>query len=104
MADAEHQRCDLAEIDLVLQVEAGLFQHLGRGRAQHGRGAGAIDRVVDVDRVDAADKGLLIRVLEVGIVDKNGRASCRERVCQYVEISVVAGSLKKKYKHTKKSD
>src|SRR3546814_13404939 len=25
-----------------------------------------------------------------------GRASCRERVCQYVYISVVAGSLKKK--------
>src|SRR3546814_17463336 len=25
-----------------------------------------------------------------------GRASCRERVCQYVKISVVAGSLKKK--------
>src|SRR3546814_880299 len=25
-----------------------------------------------------------------------GRASCRERVCQYVRISVVAGSLKKK--------
>src|SRR3546814_11384883 len=25
-----------------------------------------------------------------------GRASCRERVCQYVEISVVAGSLTKK--------
>src|SRR3546814_12147129 len=25
-----------------------------------------------------------------------GRASCRERVCQYGEISVVAGSLKKK--------
>src|SRR3546814_16057542 len=30
-----------------------------------------------------------------------GRASCRERVCQYVEISVVAVSLKKK-KHTNK--
>src|SRR3546814_16667597 len=26
-----------------------------------------------------------------------GRASCRERVCQYVSISVVAVSLKKKY-------
>src|SRR3546814_16418519 len=26
-------------------------------------------------------------------VDQIGRASCRERVCQYVEISVVAGSL-----------
>src|SRR3546814_12862697 len=25
-----------------------------------------------------------------------GRASCRERVCQYVTIAVVAGSLKKK--------
>src|SRR3546814_8905462 len=28
-----------------------------------------------------------------------GRASCRERVCQYVWISVVAVSLKKKKKH-----
>src|SRR3546814_20758414 len=27
-----------------------------------------------------------------------GRASCRESVCQYVSISVVAGSLKKKSK------
>src|SRR3546814_11204444 len=26
-----------------------------------------------------------------------GRASCRERVCQYVYISVVAGSIKKNY-------
>src|SRR3546814_16723528 len=33
--------------------------------------------------------------------DKIGRASCRERVCQYVEISVVAVSFKKKTKkHT----
>src|SRR3546814_11963986 len=29
-----------------------------------------------------------------------GRASWRERVCQYVEISVVAVSLKKKKQHT----
>src|SRR3546814_14367302 len=29
-------------------------------------------------------------------VNKIGRASCRERVCQYVEISVVAVTLKKK--------
>src|SRR3546814_14421323 len=29
---------------------------------------------------------------------KIGRAACRERVCQYGEISVVAGSLKKKQK------
>src|SRR3546814_16173492 len=31
---------------------------------------------------------------------ENGRAPCRERVCQYVEISVVAVSLKKKNKQT----
>src|SRR3546814_2517209 len=31
-----------------------------------------------------------------GLVAKIGRASCRERVCQYVSISVVAVSLKKK--------
>src|SRR3546814_16566242 len=34
--------------------------------------------------------GGFIRAVEIG------RASCRERVCQYVEISVVAVSLKKK--------
>src|SRR3546814_12165120 len=32
--------------------------------------------------------------------DKIGRASCRERGCQYVSISVVAGSLQKKTKKT----
>src|SRR3546814_19189887 len=32
-----------------------------------------------------------------------GRASCRERVCQYVSISVVAVSLKKKKHITQKS-
>src|SRR3546814_15867796 len=31
-----------------------------------------------------------------GVGGKIGRASCRERGCQYVEISVVAVSLKKK--------
>src|SRR3546814_14603230 len=31
-----------------------------------------------------------------GAMGKIGRASCRERVCQYVSISVVAVSLKKK--------
>src|SRR3546814_15372460 len=33
--------------------------------------------------------------------DEIGRASCRERVCQYVEISVVAVSLKKKQRDDK---
>src|SRR3546814_17745004 len=38
-----------------------------------------------------------------GVVDHDeiGRASCGERVCQYVSISVVAVSLKKKTQYTK---
>src|SRR3546814_16077712 len=32
-----------------------------------------------------------------------GRASCRERVCQYVEISVGAGPLKKKHENIQKN-
>src|SRR3546814_14689994 len=36
------------------------------------------------------------------VANKIGRASCRERVCQYVYISVVAGSLKKKTKYRTK--
>src|SRR3546814_15515357 len=32
------------------------------------------------------------------VVEQIGRASCGESVCQYVSISVVAGSLKKKNK------
>src|SRR3546814_19546674 len=35
---------------------------------------------------------------------KIGRASCRESVCQYVEISVVACLFKKKKKYKKKLD
>src|SRR3546814_19160987 len=37
-----------------------------------------------------------IRAGDVARLTKIGRASCRERVCQYVSISVVAVTLKKK--------
>src|SRR3546814_19447463 len=37
---------------------------------------------------------------EPQLLVKIGRASCRERVCQYVSISVVAGPLKKNKKNT----
>src|SRR3546814_13430635 len=36
---------------------------------------------------------------EARLADELGRASCRERVCQYVSLSVVAVSLTKKYTH-----
>src|SRR3546814_17867818 len=48
----------------------------GRGDQRHGRNAALKDQEI-------------------------GKASCRERVCQYVSISVVAVSLKKKIKLTR---
>src|SRR3546814_15144513 len=44
-------------------------------------------------------KGTVRIVIQRGQI---GRASCRERVCQYVSISVVAVSLKKQTKRTTK--
>src|SRR3546814_17115701 len=49
-----------------------------------------------VVRNAAADAEPTIRLNGEGLELKIGRAACRERVCQYVYISVVGGSLKKK--------
>src|SRR3546814_17846153 len=48
-----------------------------------------------VDVLDERGYGC-IESFAAGNTEPIGRASCRERVCQYVEISVVAVSLKKK--------
>src|SRR3546814_18743788 len=40
-----------------------------------------------------------VMVLDRPVLDQIGRASCRERVCPYVSVSVVAVSLKKKKIH-----
>src|SRR3546814_11618837 len=37
-----------------------------------------------------------LEAIKLGVDGEIGRATCRERVCKYVEISVVAVSLKKK--------
>src|SRR3546814_18911981 len=51
-------------------------------------------------RLDVARRleriGIAARPLGIDVDQEIGRASCRERVCQYVWISVVAESLKKK--------
>src|SRR3546814_18161214 len=56
-----------------------------------------------VDKIEKATGGLLGNLYEVSqpiqLRIKIGRASGRERVCQYVKISVVAVSLKKKTKN-----
>src|SRR3546814_16083160 len=77
--------------------------HLGHRRGHVGdrrERRDALDRVVARD-----DRGQP----EIGIGGDGrdmleiGRASCRERVCQYVSISVVAVSLKKKHHETTKN-
>src|SRR3546814_15688041 len=53
-------------------------------------GAGAAPSIGGAINSDASPTGSTWRIEQLG------RASCRGRVCQYVEISVVAGTLKKK--------
>src|SRR3546814_18296352 len=44
------------------------------------------------------DRGHAAQSLRQPAQQQNGRATCRERVCQYVEITVVGGYLKKQKK------
>src|SRR3546814_11266844 len=58
------------------------------------RGAGALLRPaqIPVDDAEYVEGGHA----DVALGEQIGRASCRERVCQYVSNPVVAGPLKKK--------
>src|SRR3546814_20631450 len=72
---AQHQRMRIALHRI--EHSAGKLADEAPGSAREHVGAQAVD---GVDRLPS----------------KTGRASCRKRVCQYVQISVVAVSLKKK--------
>src|SRR3546814_14200667 len=106
-----HTRCALVTgvqtcalpISLVHLLEVGdqlLLALLGDpGRGEHPAPVGE----------DQVDTGLLEGrelaedlALEPFLAGEIGRASCRERVCQYVSISVVAVSLKQKKKMNSK--
>src|SRR3546814_15945296 len=63
---------------------------------QMGRHRPAVARAQGTDRARELLQPDLGGELRHFAVDEIGRASCRERVCQYVYISVVAVSLKKK--------
>src|SRR3546814_16714489 len=85
---------DLVEGVPVHDLEPVLLQRLDVCRA---------DQVIAVDGSGAQRVGTSLRLLDrhdhgLGDLGQIGRASCRERVCQYVWISVVAVSLKKKKK------
>src|SRR3546814_20261635 len=58
----------------------------------------------DAVHVDGVDASIEIRGPQVSravsiVAAKSGRAACRARVCQYVSISVVAVTVKKKITH-----
>src|SRR3546814_11431558 len=97
---AEAQEGVVGEFDR--QVQAG--QEVGIGRAVGDRrrlhlsadelrieARRRLDGVDDLDADIAANGGAARVVVELG---QSGRASCRERVCQYVYISEVPVSLK----------
>src|SRR3546814_16867095 len=87
---------DLGRIDVLCNNAGG------------GTGAGPVDQtpVAELSLDDwrytyavSLDSAFLCAKHAVPHLEQIGRASCRERVCQYVSISVVAVSLKKKLKH-----
>src|SRR3546814_15202094 len=86
-----------AGIALVPQDRPSLLLHLDQIGAVDDRGIAPVDRGEPLlaIRVGAVDR--FERREDVGEVRQQiGRASCRERVCQYVSISVVDVSLKNK--------
>src|SRR3546814_12030886 len=74
-----------------------------RNRAIFSTSSGGIDRQIHHSIILSMGSAALGRSSTFCVASQNqapnfqiGRASCRERGCQYVAISVVAGSLKKK--------
>src|SRR3546814_12440466 len=93
----------LSRILLVTSTSLGAMCSATMAQAQD---TGSADEVVGEDIVVTGIRASLesarnIKLNSSGIVDsiarqEIGRASCRERVCQYVEISEVPESLQKK--------
>src|SRR3546814_18786621 len=83
---------------------AGRLSHAPRARlsrpaAVHRPRRLVVAGALDADRLGAAAPARHLRrgaATPYAVAQQFGRASCRERVCQYVLISVVAGLLKKK--------
>src|SRR3546814_4864197 len=96
---------DVCAADLVLPRLGAQRRRLvaGPGQARHARRLGGAGRSpvrrLDVDRHEGAGAGDLGH-RRGARAQPIGRASCRERVCQQVEISGFAVSLQKKYQIT----
>src|SRR3546814_17672549 len=94
---------DVCSSDLVAKKVEAVAGALSERAQQTGRDAvtvaGATAQTL-AGLQDLGDRGHALAATMTKIVDDEiGRASCRESVCQYVLISVVAVSLKQKTKH-----
>src|SRR3546814_11940322 len=83
---AERRRRGVEDVHLVLVADLPEAREVGivRHAFEHQRRRAVGERPIDDVAVAGAP------------ADKIGRASCRERVCQYVTLSGVAGSFKNK--------
>src|SRR3546814_18761909 len=88
----DHADLRAQQVDVGLRIDdVAAFQQYLAG--------GALTRIQDVHAVENAQQCRLAAAGwadECGYLAEIGRASCRERVCPFVSIRVVAGSLKKK--------
>src|SRR3546814_15616904 len=87
--------CDAGSIQLPARAFAGDAVTLDIAQVLLG-GACASLRQATIGSLIVQARGLDLVDRNAGAGGKIGRASCRERVCQYVLISVVAVSLQKK--------
>src|SRR3546814_16776402 len=97
---------DVCSSDLAGVVGPGGAQQACRGGDPREPGDLPVD-LADASRLRLQRVGLHLRRLQQHVhvlhraeSSETGRASCRERVCQYVSISVVDVSLKKKIQTT----
>src|SRR3546814_11082773 len=96
---------DVCSSDLILETISIAILAATRGRRPMFGAAARKDKaMIDIRKFDSlghADHGWLDARHHFSFAGyQTGRASCREGVCQYVEISVVAGSLKKTIRTT----
>src|SRR3546814_18503046 len=82
--------------------EPGVQYHPYQGGLPEDTGTGGQAEDADRDQPFAANGNGAVTETETEDepTEKIGRASCRERVCQYVELSVGAVSIKKTKMHT----